>query len=380
MKFDIEWAPIKEYEPDILDDEEKKLFEFFHEKELDHVYTKLIQSKELYIESLQEFENYVCRGNRLLKSILANDYSKLQQETEKILWKSFESSSLNSSNMPDSQIGNDVFEFSLSEVNKGRLLGKGTYGEVYQCNFQNGVYALKEVCLLNARTEEQKKQILESLEHEMVKLCKLKHPNIVSLVGFSREEGKLWLLMRKFDSSLKSYFKEQTPTQFKFTQEEVLFCTREILHGLAYLHSQNIAHCDMKTDNILIWKDPSNRIKSLHITDFGVSRKVDTENTNVILGTPQYHPPELREKVIKKLNTPIDYTKADIFALGIIIWEIINCYSNEDLPFSFKLDQTQKENYDQVFPIFSQCLDSNPSNRPLAQDLFQNVTGLLISH
>lgn len=88
---------------------------------------------------------------------------------------------------------------------------------------------------------------------------------------------------------------------------------RQILVAVSYLHSMNLAHRDIKCENILI--TCSNNVK---LCDFGFSRLcVDLKGRQVysrtFCGSLAYAPPELIKGV------PYDPTVADMWALGITL-------------------------------------------------------------
>ncbi len=87
---------------------------------------------------------------------------------------------------------------------------------------------------------------------------------------------------------------------------------REICHALAFAHTQNIVHRDVKPSNLLIASD--GRAK---LMDFGISRAVEAggEGINKARGTPQYMPPE------QLLGNELD-GRADLYALGISMFEM----------------------------------------------------------
>ncbi|KAL2483328.1 Protein kinase superfamily protein [Forsythia ovata] len=89
----------------------------------------------------------------------------------------------------------------------------------------------------------------------------------------------------------------------------------DIARGLSYMHSLNIVHRDVKTENMLL--DKEGRVK---ITDFGVSR-VEAANLSemtVRTGTVGYMAPEVF------IGIPYD-RKCDVYSFGICLWEIYCC-------------------------------------------------------
>lgn len=60
---------------------------------------------------------------------------------------------------------------------------------------------------------------------------------------------------------------------------------------MAYLHSKNVIHGDLKPQNIVL----SNDKKTLKIVDFGMAVKLDQDETLIqkLVGTPVYMAPEM---------------------------------------------------------------------------------------
>jgi serine/threonine protein kinase len=87
----------------------------------------------------------------------------------------------------------------------------------------------------------------------------------------------------------------------------------QILTTVDYLHTRNIAHCDLKFENILYDEDTG----ELKLIDFGFSIE-DPENNppTFLCGTVFYMAPE---EIMKK---NIDVFKADIWSLGVILFKM----------------------------------------------------------
>lgn len=82
---------------------------------------------------------------------------------------------------------------------------------------------------------------------------------------------------------------------------------------LEYLHGKNIAHCDLKFENILYDENSS----ELKLIDFGFSVEDPVNNPPTFLcGTPSYMSPE----EISKKN--IDFFKADVWSAGVILFRM----------------------------------------------------------
>ena len=89
---------------------------------------------------------------------------------------------------------------------------------------------------------------------------------------------------------------------------------RGIATGVQHLHSRNIVHRDLSSLNILFSGDMQPKI-----ADFGCARKCvgGAYNPQKVLGSPAYMSPE--QLVGSKLTT-----KSDVWALGVLIWEVVN--------------------------------------------------------
>lgn len=76
-------------------------------------------------------------------------------------------------------------------------------------------------------------------------------------------------------------------------ESQARFCMQQVLSGLQFLHKRNIAHLDLKPQNILL---RGARIEDgLKLCDFGISRVIVNEDSSIreILGTPDYVAPEV---------------------------------------------------------------------------------------
>lgn len=92
--------------------------------------------------------------------------------------------------------------------------------------------------------------------------------------------------------------------------------TKNVAKALEYLHDEkNILHGDIKSFNIVV----KNNFEVIKLCDFGVSIKLDENGiAHGFIGTPVYSAPECQEGA----NRPVT-CKADIFSLGLVMWEMI---------------------------------------------------------
>ena len=129
-------------------------------------------------------------------------------------------------------------------------------------------------------------------------LCSLNHPNIIRFLGISFHEGAILVLQDYCKQNLEEYILNKGA--FK-DLHLFLNMILPILETFKYLHNKNIAHRDIKPQNILIDKE-----ENPLICDLGMAGK--GENIGAIgkgSGTPGYTPPETLASSIVDENSPM---------------------------------------------------------------------------
>ena len=134
------------------------------------------------------------------------------------------------------------------------------------------------------------------------------HKNIISVIDLYETDNKYSLIMLLYKRDLFYYLsKNELP-------KPEIECLYDLLEGLEFLHSHNIAHRDIKSENIFIKYEEN----TLCYGDFGLSLKCDENNTSSDrCGTLLYSPPEYTTDVAW------DVFPADIWSLGVTFYTII---------------------------------------------------------
>lgn len=117
-------------------------------------------------------------------------------------------------------------------------------------------------------------------------------------------------------------------------EKTVRFFAGEILMALKELHSLEIIHRDIKPENILIQEDGH-----IKLADFGSVARLNGEDINVVVGTPDYVAPELLEMQGGKITE-----KIDVWSLGVVIYELVF----GETPF---YEETIKKTYSRIMKI-----------------------------
>ncbi|KAI8900569.1 kinase-like domain-containing protein [Globomyces pollinis-pini] len=187
---------------------------------------------------------------------------------------------------------------------KLKNVGQGASGSVYLAkhNTDGSVVAIKEMLM----SRQPRKDLIIN---EINVMKEIVHPNIVNFVDCFLVKDSLWVLMEYMEGGMLTDLIDKNT----FTEPQISTICLETLRGLNHLHSKNIIHRDIKSDNVLL--DAKGRIK---ISDFGYSAKltVDKSRRATLVGTPFWMAPEVVSQ--KEYGT-----KVDIWSLGIMAIEMI---------------------------------------------------------
>ncbi|KAI7889775.1 kinase-like domain-containing protein [Mucor mucedo] len=195
----------------------------------------------------------------------------------------------------------------LARYKLGNVIGKGHFGTVYRAlDLMSGkTVAIKQISLVDSR-----KSDIEDMMQEAALLSSLGHTNIVKYEGFIQTDEHMNIVLEYVENgsllnTLKS-FGNALPEHLVAS-----YC-HHILQGLAYLHGQDVVHCDLKAANILTTK--AGHVK---LSDFGVSLNLKLKNheDNIVSGTPYWMSPEVIE--LKGASV-----QSDIWSLGCTVIEL----------------------------------------------------------
>ncbi|MDR1123716.1 MAG: protein kinase [Elusimicrobiota bacterium] len=189
-----------------------------------------------------------------------------------------------------------------------RQIGEGGMGKVYEAydNVLKRRVAVKRIKPELLKSNYVREQFLS--EARMV--ATLHHPCIVEIYTVLETANSLYLVFEYVEGqTLETRLDIDGYLNFDETREVF----GSVCQGLAYAHSHNIVHCDLKPGNIMI--SDSGIAK---VMDFGVARKVvdgDKGGHRTVAGTPAYMSPEQQKGFMTK--------QSDIYSLAICLYEAL---------------------------------------------------------
>ena len=200
-------------------------------------------------------------------------------------------------------------------VNKSQPLGRGSYGAVYKAKCDQLPCAAKVLhpTILDP-TDPGAGKIMERFQQECAFLEGIRHPNIVQYLGVASDpESRLpVLLMELLDESLTKMLEHSQQSLAYYVQVNIC---HDIALAVAYLHSNDIIHRDLSSNNVLMIAG-----RRAKVTDFGMSKLAGAAPSMTPLtmcpGTLAYMSPEA-------LREPPSYTKKlDCFSEGVIMIQV----------------------------------------------------------
>lgn len=233
------------------------------------------------------------------------------------------------------------------------LIGKGGFSCVYLCYSRkyNQNFAVKKAIKHKCT------------EYEYNTLVSLSHSYIIKLYdSFEDDESQYFVLEYCQNGTIR----QKGVLQF----DQFVFYAKQILEAIAYCHSNQIAHRDIKPDNIFL--DQYDHIK---LADFGMAKQFENQKrSNEMCGSFKFFSPEMVEE------QEICPFKADIWALGITFFYMaVGSYpfkkkDTDDIRRAIiygELDFGNHKVNPEVRYLINKMITKNPEARPTAEKLLK---------
>ena len=284
-----------------------------------------------------------------------------------------------------------LFRYQSFQIDKSQQLGNGAYGAVYKAKCDQLPCAAKVLhpTILDPR-DQGVGRVMAQFRQECALLESIRHPNIVQYLAMTLdpEFRQPVLLMELLDESLTKMLERLSQSLAYYIQVDIC---HDFVLAIAYLHSNNIIHRDLSSNNVLIIAG-----RRAKVTDFGMSKLAVAAPTMTPLtmcpGTLAYMPPEA-------LRDPPRYTKKlDCFSEGVIMIQVCTQLWPEPGPrtqiiqdsrsptgiMEMPVPETErrKNHIDLIhptnalLPIAIDCLKYEEKERPSSEELCQRLAGL----
>ncbi|KAJ8273509.1 hypothetical protein GJAV_G00102400 [Gymnothorax javanicus] len=240
----------------------------------------------------------------------------------------------------------------------GEVLGSGHFGQVREVRDKasGNRWAGK---FLKVRKNATSRLGLErqAVEREVEILQSLGHPNIMALRDVFESRAEVVLIIELMSGGeLFDFIAEKE----NLTETEAIGFLKQILHGLNYMHDRNIAHFDLKPENIML-SDKHTLLPTIKIIDFGLAQRLPPdEEYRSTCGTPQYIGPEVIN------NEPLTVA-SDMWSIGVITYILLSGMS----PFQGDTDEETLRNVIGMNYTFDERYFRETSN--IAKDFIEKL-------
>ena len=282
------------------------------------------------------------------------------------------------------------WEIQADHVKPLKQFEAGSYGTIWLVTWRGGIFVRKDRISTSNHVDDADPR--DAVDTELNVVEKLSHPHIVYSFGVSYAENKSSLYMEYMQNDLYHCIADRVRTtgdnEPPFSHQDSVNILLQFAKAMAYTHTQNVVHGDLKSRNILVSEvfiTEGENHYVIKVADFGSAQVVspDFGSTGFLPGpaTTSYAAPEVLELRNDK-NVVISFPeKIDVYSFGIVAFEVITGEEPymDVRPTKVKkgvIDgslrpplraECQKENFlheERLISLIERCWCGDPSERP----------------
>jgi len=189
------------------------------------------------------------------------------------------------------------------------IIGNGAFKMVYKAfDTHEGIYVAWNTIRLDSTPVSMKNRIGEEIKLLYEVRSKNNYVMNIHNSWINKEKGIVHFISDlAVGGSLRSFIQNIYHVRLKVIKKWAI----QILDGIQFLHTNDIIHRDIKSDNIFIKSDTGN----IFIGDFGLAKKSPDDKIHTMLGTPEFMAPEIYEEEYNH--------KVDIYSFGMCLLELL---------------------------------------------------------
>ena len=250
-------------------------------------------------------------------------------------------------------------------------IGKGSFGNVFKVREKNTskIFACKKIRVKNIGNKE-RSYILNEINILYNNSCKY----LLKCYDFFYQEGFVYIITDYCEEKdIRVLIDTYKNRRECMSEKRILKLLSQLVHGLYYIHNNNLIHRDIKPANIFLAKN-----QQINIGDVGICKFIINKNRTCI-GTPMYMSPE-------QINGKHYDHKIDSWAIGCILFELMthkhafNGISIQNLNFNIKKKYNQPWKKELLHAHYSnglktivrRCLEPDKVKRIDVKDLIEN--------
>merc|ERR1712137_777525 len=257
-----------------------------------------------------------------------------------------------------------VFDIKYEDLEELEFFNKGNFGCLYRAQYFGTDVAVKRLLDL------ENKAMHKYIEREMCLLKTMRHPSIVQYMGMSKTEDNIFIVTEYVNGG--DLYDKLRDSSVNISWKIRVRLAVETCQAVAYLHSRQVVHRDLKSQNLLV--DDTWKVK---ICDFGFARAADPKEYMTLCGTDEWMAPEIM------LGEKYD-ERADIYSFGMILTEFIRredppprvagaAYGYDEKAF---LASVPSDCPEELLKCVADCTKFYPESRPDIKDVLKRLTDL----